>query len=354
MKKHTFRGSPAEVGGAQGSMSPEAARDYLKFWQARPHDFENPYFRKNLAFMRREFPDLIEQIEAFGEAAGMDSFEHAYYSHVLWAGPMEEACSTLGILLEEDGPAMLSTNDGGTDTVPGTVSNTVVSIFPDTKPHGMMGLGTQRQVTLGMAVNDSGLAVGANSGHRKFNYVSNPECVNLYFVVHLLAQHCGDCDDVRHFVEQYRISGQKGMNLVTVDAAGNILGLELESENVAISEAQDGMLLEVNHWQHPKLRNPSRAANPDFWDGSYYYNSQARVMYFAHYRNVFARMKTMQDLVDFSFDVHAPGRILQMLDLNVGNLISCQVMFATVRDRSMRLYLHPIEKDDYEEFRYPQ
>jgi hypothetical protein len=42
MKKHTFRGSPAEVGGAQGSMSPEAARDYLKFWQARPHDFENP------------------------------------------------------------------------------------------------------------------------------------------------------------------------------------------------------------------------------------------------------------------------------------------------------------------------
>ena len=64
MKEHIFRGSPAEVGRAQGSMSPEAARAYLKDYQARPHDFENPYFRKNLAFMRREFPDLIEQIEA--------------------------------------------------------------------------------------------------------------------------------------------------------------------------------------------------------------------------------------------------------------------------------------------------
>ena len=52
--------------------------DYLRFWQARPHDFENSYFRQNMEFMRREFPDMIEQIEAFGEAAGMASFEHAY------------------------------------------------------------------------------------------------------------------------------------------------------------------------------------------------------------------------------------------------------------------------------------
>ena len=110
-------------------MDPGAARAYVDFWLARPHDFENPYFRKNLAFMRREFPDMVEQIEAFAEAAGLP-FDHAWYSHVHWTGAASEACSTLGIVLEEDGPAMLSTNDGHDDTVPGTVANTVVSIFP--------------------------------------------------------------------------------------------------------------------------------------------------------------------------------------------------------------------------------
>ncbi len=163
MKKRTFRGSPAEVGAAQGSMDPAAARAYLEFWLARPHDFENPYFRKNLAFMRREFPDMVEQIEAFAEAAGLP-FDHAWYSHVHWTGAASEACSTLGIVLEEDGPAMLSTNDGHDDTVPGTVANTVVSTFPDARPHGMMGLGGQRHVTLGAAVNDSGWRWGPTRG----------------------------------------------------------------------------------------------------------------------------------------------------------------------------------------------
>ena len=101
METRIFRGSPAEIGKAQGAMNPEAARDYLAFWQARPHDFGNAYFRENLAFMRREFPDMVEQIGAFGEAAGMASFEHAYYGHILWSGPMGDACSTLGIVLEE-------------------------------------------------------------------------------------------------------------------------------------------------------------------------------------------------------------------------------------------------------------
>jgi len=64
-------------------------------------------------------------------------------------------------------------------------------------------------------------------------------------------------------------------------------------------------------------------------------------------------MKTMEELVDFSFDVHAPGRILQMPDRNVGNLVSCQVVFATMRDRRMRLFLQPIEKGRYEQFQYP-
>ncbi|MAG35497.1 MAG: hypothetical protein CL878_04525 [Dehalococcoidia bacterium] len=361
MKSYTFRGSPAEVGRAQGAVNPPAARAYLEEWQARRAgeglgpDFGSPYFQQNLAFMRREFPDLIEQIAAFGEAAGMESFEQAYYCHLHWTGPAAEACSTLGIVLEDDGPALFSTNDIGPDNVDSIVEDTVVCVLPDARPRGLLGVGSQTHVTvMSAAVNEAGLAMGSNSGHRKFNPVVNPECLNIYFVVHLLAQHCSDCADVRHFVEQYRVSGQKGWNLAVVDAAGNILGLELESENIAISEAQDGLLLEVNHFQHPKLQAPSRAADPEFWEGPYYYNSQARVMHVAHYRPVFAQMRTLVDLVDFSFDVHASGRLVQLPGRNLGNLISCQVVFASARERTIRLHLHPVHKSDYEEFQYPQ
>ena len=43
-----------------------------------------------------------------------------------------------------------------------------------------------------------------------------------------------------------------------------------------------------------------------------------------------------------------------MPGLNVDDLISCQVMFAAARQRMMRIYLHPLGKDEYEEFRYPE
>lgn len=360
MKSYTFRGSPAEVGRAQGAVNPSAAQAYLEGIQDRRTgqglavDFGSPYFQQNLAFMRREFPDLINQIASFGEAVGMESFEHAYYSHLHWTGPAAEACSTLGIVLSDDGPAMLSTNDIGPDNVDGIVADTVVCLLPDARPRGLLGVGSQTHVTvMSAAVNDAGLVVGSNSGHRKFNPVVNPECLNIYFVVHLLAQHCRDCADVRHFVEQYRVSGQKGWNLVVVDAQGNILGLELESENVAIAEAQDGLLLEVNHFQHPKLQAPSRAAHPEFWEGAYYYNSQARVMHVAHHRPVFAQMRALAELIDFAFDVHAPGRLVQLPGRNLGDLISCQVVFASTRQRTLRLHLHPVDKSTYEEFQYP-
>ena len=38
----------------------------------------------------------------------------------------------------------------------------------------------------------------------------------------------------------------------------------------------------------------------------------------ARHRDRFRSLRTMQELVDFSFDVHAPGRILQMPERNIG------------------------------------
>lgn len=354
MNSHTFRGDPSEVGRAQGVLSSEAARKYLAELQAKPHRFDNPYFRRNLAFMKREFPDLIEQIAAFGAAAGMESLEHAYYSHVHWTGPQADGCSALGLLLAEDGPALLTTNDAGAGQAADIVEDAMVSVFPDARPHGFMGIGGRGQVTVHRAVNAAGLAVAGASGHRQFTSATCPEHLNLYFTVHLIAQHCADCADVRRFVEHYRLSGQKGTNLVAVDAKGNILGAELESGNIAFSEPQAGVLLEVNHYQHPALQTLSRRLRPEFWGSAYYYNSQARVIYLDHYRQVIARMRTLDELIDFSFDVHAPGRLVQLPERNVGDMISCYVGFLTPRDRTMRWHLHPVSKGEYQASRYPE
>jgi hypothetical protein len=216
-----------------------------------------------------------------------------------------------------------------------------------------VGVGWRIGVQVLTSVNDAGLMIGAASGHRKYNWPDKVEHVNLYFVIHLLTLHCADCDDVRHFLNQYRISGIKGITGTAVDARGDMVGFELESENIALREPRDGMVLETNHWQHPDLQEPSRAAAPEFWSSPYYYNSQNRVHYLEYHRQTFKDMKTIDELVDFSFDVNAPGRILQLEGYNVANWITSHAIFATSRDRKMRVHAYPLDKEKYDEIALP-
>jgi hypothetical protein len=171
--------------------------------------------------------------------------------------------------------------------------------------------------------------------------------------MHVLGQYCGDCGDVRHFLRRYRSSGWMGVTGVAVDAGGNMVGLELESENIAFREPEDGMVLETNHWQHPDLQVPGRAAVPDFWQKPYYYNSQNRVQYFACHREAFRKLRTMQDLIDYSFDVQEPGRLLQIEGYNIANWMTSHAAFVTSRDRKMRVYTYPLDKGQYTEVAYP-
>ena len=353
MELHTFRGSPAEIGRAQGSVDPAFLQEFFRDRMKQPHNFAHSYFRKNMAFMRREFPDFMEQMAAFGVAAGLESFDHTYYLHVYHTGREEDACSAFGILLADDGPAMLRTYDpSSVEGAEEGVRHKILSNLPDCKPHGFVGIGERCQCWVSTSVNDAGLLLGAASGHAKFHWPDNPEHLNLYFTIHLLAQHCADCDDVRHFLKQYRISGVKGITGAAVDARGNVLGFELESENIAFREPEDGMAVETNHWQHPDLQGPSRAAVPGFWQSPYYYNSQNRVQYVAYHRKALKRMRTLDELTDFSFDVHSPGRILQMDRCNIANWATCHAIFMTSRDRRMRVHEYPLNKERYTEVVY--
>ncbi len=354
MDLYTFGGSPAEVGRAQGVIDPAYAREQLGERMEKRHNLDHPYFRKNMAFMRQEFPEFVEEMEAFGAAAGIERFDHTYFLHTKDTGREADGCSAFGILLKEDGPALLATLDVCHPGREGErVDETVVKVFPDLKPHGLVGIGSTCSVTVWRSVNDAGLMLGSASGHPKFHWPDNPEHLHLQFQMRLLGQYCGDCDDVRHFLKQYRISGGKGTNGTAVDAGGNMLGFELESENIAFREPEEGMVLEVNHWQHPDLQAPSRVPRADFWQSPYYYNSQNRIQYLAYYRERFKGMATLDELIDFSFDVHAPGRILQVGGHNVADWVTSHALFMTARDRKMRVYAWPLDKERYDEVRYP-
>ena len=63
-------------------------------------------------------------------------------------------------------------------------------------------------------------------------------------------------------------------------------------------------------------------------------------------------MRTMQDLVDFSFDVKAPGQILQDEGYCIANWLTSHAMFMTSRDRRMRVHRYPLEKERYTEVAY--
>ena len=354
MDRYTFRGGPVEVGKAQGALDPDRVRQELEERMGRPHNYGHPYFRKNTEFMRREFPDFIAQMEAFGEAVGIDDFDDLYYLHIYHTGRVEDACSAFGILLEDDGPALLSVGDAcGPVEEADVARENIVSVFPDLEPHGFLGVCKRYLATaVGSSVNDSGLLLGCASGHPKFNWPDDPEHLNLYVFPRLLIQHCADCDDVRHFLSQYRISGVKGTNGVAVDAAGNILGFELESSNIAFREPEDGMLLEVNHFQHPDLQVPSRGPRAEFWRSPYYYNSQNRVQYVSYFREDLKGLKTLDELRDFAFDVCAPGRFLQMVDHNISNWCTYFATFMRARDRIMRVHPYPLDKGTYDELAY--
>ena len=143
------------------------------------------------------------------------------------------------------------------------------------------------------------------------------------------------------------------MTGVAVDARGDMVGLELESENIAFRDPQDGMVLETNHWQHPELQDPARKADPGFWRSSYYYNSQNRVQYLEYQRDVVKGVRTLEEFIEFSFDVHSPGRILQSKEASIGNWSTSRAIFMTSRDRRMRVCSHPLDRGRWDEVRCP-
>jgi hypothetical protein len=351
MRRLTFTGSPAEVGAAQAAVDPDSVRSWLDKALSRDHDFENPYFRHSQAFLAREFPDFVDEMAVFGEAAGIESLEQTYYLHVYYTGRRQEGCSALALQLPEDGAVLFSTNDvHREERAAELVGDTVLKAFPDARPHGLLGIGTGWSIGTARSLNTAGLAIGLASGHPKFQWPDDPETINLHVLPRLLGQHCASCDDVRHFLRRYRVSGEKGLTGVAVDAAGSILGFELEScHGIHFRDAEDGLLLEVNHWQHADLAESSRGGRHDFWESPYYYNSQNRVQHVAACQDELRRLPTVDALVDHAFESHAPGRLLQTSSHSIAGWVTAYLVVFTPADGTMRLFTAPLSRSGEEQ-----
>ena len=346
VKTLVLEGSAERRGHLLGSEDPGRIRRVLKEYWKKGNTFDTPYFRKNLNFMKREFPGLIEEVRTLGETAGLTEDE-AYFTQVYTTGN-NTGCSALGLLFLEEGPAMLRTEDvtGPLDVWERDwMSGIRLVIQRGLEPYSYSGIGSPSSLSSSGSVNDRGLILGAASGHPKFNFNDEPETINHYWWPRIIIQHCSDCDDVKSMVRQYRCSGKKGANMVVMDANGNALGVELESENLAFREPEDGMIIETNHFQDPDLVRASLKPREDFWSGVYYLNSMNRLLYLAFVRNRLRSMKHLQEFMDLSFDEHLPGRIIQTTGRNIANWQSVNACFITSRDRTIRFHGYPPEKD---------
>ena len=78
------------------------------------------------------------------------------------------------------------------------------------------------------------------------------------------------------------------------------------------------------------------------------------MQYVAFHRETFKKMRTVNELIDFSFDVHTPGRILQAPEYNIANWVTSHAIFMTSKDQKMRVHTRPLEKDQYIEITYAE
>ncbi len=350
---HIFRGKPSEVGLQQARISPTRTKHQLATMLSRPHNLRSPYFRKNLAFMQREFPNFMDQMESFGEAAGLPDLPHTYYLHIYHTGFENEGCTALGLHLE-DGPLLFSTNDAmsskeAAELLPGLY----LGSFPDARPYSMIGVCSDANIKVSRIVNSAGLMVAPASGHPKYNKVDEPEYLNLYFLPHLLAQHCADCGDVRKFVSQYRISGVKGLTMVVVDASGDMLALEMESANFSIREIYGDYGIEVNFWQAEELAKPARKKVPQFWESGKYYNSVSRLMYFKRHKKALLRCPNAEELIRRLLRTKEPGDFFQEAEMNIGNWSTVYGLILKNRPKQLSFYPPPFREENYLTIPFP-
>lgn len=347
-----LRGSPSERGTLFGSNSPDMVKEMLRRYWSKTDSFELEYFRKNFRFMKKEFPELIEEVEAFGNAAGLNSDE-AYFTQIYSTG--YSGCSALAIQTKYDGPVMLNTKDMtkfNKENIENWFKKRDRAVIQyDLKPYTYAATQTCISLSPGTAVNSAGLMVGGASGHPKFNYNDNPETVNLYWWPRIFAQYCSDCKEAMGYAKEYRCSGVKGKTITVADSKGKVLGIELESENIAFRESEDGIMLEVNHFQHQDLIRPSFATRTDFWDSAYYLNSMNRVMYVDYNKERFRSMERMEDFIAFSYEKGWPGRIIQIKDQNIASWVTFSASFVRAKDKSIRYYRYPLNKDIHQDIK---
>ena len=255
------------------------------------------------AYLADFFPEVLAELDGIAEGAGLAPEQVRLgssansLSALPRAGESEPpppgACSQVGLGRTERGPVLFKTDDLriGQPAIAAEQAARIVAerqrsllVLRETPPAGSAERATLRLGDWGTlwtecGVNEAGLALGQSSGHPAFMPQDGYGIPQHLFPL-LLLRRCASTDEARDFALSHPLAG-KGLNVVVVDALGQVLVIEKSGSRTGLTRPAGGVGCCTNHFRHPLLAAESRRQDRGFAAGAYGRETRARAAYLA-------------------------------------------------------------------------
>lgn len=343
MKFLECKGTPTEVGRQQG----ESLREWIQ--QRWEQDVQPSVanavakkpgvvalipkaLEKSVAYMNANQPEIVEEIRGIGEGAKI-SFDDALmlstYNSLLFAVGghclVEQlsdgnGCSALAFAASSTGPFLFKTYDPfGSKEInspakrreKAEVENRHLFVLKATYASGvtMLGVRIAGSIWTETGVNNHGLGFAAASLHPRL-YPQQASAVPQHCIGTIAINGCRTTAEVRDLMKRTPVFG-KGYAMAFADKSGDCVGVEKTANFTGFNEAKDGLAFQTNHLRSEALVKRGREQDPQFWSGSYFKNSSARVQRIEQRLPRWKQETRLDSLVNDLFHAGEPGDLIQ-------------------------------------------
>lgn len=349
---HRFHGTPLDVGRQHGAQLKPLVRKMVEALGGNvAHVTKREYAGRMEEYLRRHFPEIIEEFAGIAEGAGISFKEASALSLTasLMELPTPHMCSSIAWNHPRYGPFLFKTDDGQ-GASPGDTTGTIVQRrlaakvafdIQTTKSHRCLGVSDAGRVWLETGVNEHGLCMGHSSGRPPID-VQDGYAIPQHMFPGLVLRYCRNADEVEAFARKHPVTG-KGVNIACADADGNLIAVEKCAGHTGIRRSREWAFT-TNHYQDESLWKLVGAQVPEFLGSQYYANSHARELFLKKQLpavRVVAGKDPRAQLEVLLAD--GPGRICQCFDKEKG-LWTNYACFLNPAARTMEVYLGPHER----------
>lgn len=351
-------GTPREIGRQHGRLQKDRIRQLIETLKgATVSEDKRRYAERMEAYLRANFPDIIEEWRGLAEGAEI-RFEQAF---VLSAAPSlaelpaPHLCSAIAWNQPNSGPFLFKTDDGpgrppgdsDADVIRRRLWSKVVLDLKTPGSHRALGVGDAGRLFLEVGFNDQGLGMGHSSG-RPVLGDQDGYGIPQHMFPGLVLRYCANCAEVLEFARRHPIAG-KGVNIATADRQRNLLAVEKCGGRTGFRESREWAFT-TNHYQDPSLFEETRRQVPAFLTSKYLADSSMREQFLkARLPRVCAVQgrdpkKALQELL-----ADGPGRICQCFQQDEG-MWTNYAAFIHPPKRTMEIYLGPHSRKAYAVF----